>query len=277
MRHRSRRNLRAALWALCLVLAPLGRGNGQGLAVEQVHFDVPHVAPGAPALLGYLRRPEGHGPFPAVVLLHGCGGDADKLDDSWGARIQDWGYITLTVDSFGPRGIISACTGMPVNRLMDAYGALQFLGKSKLVDPNRVAVMGFSQGGINALWDVERGVVEQEFTHKFRAAIAFYPLCSESGAFTVPTLILNGQRDDWSFADACRRMVAQESDIGVARAKTPAAPVELVIIPGAFHGFDHPWFLPGHRYLGHWLEYDQAATEQAATAVRAFLQNRLAH
>ena len=49
------------------------------------------------------------GPSPAVVLLHGCNGNWQRIDERWGKRIASWGYVTLTVDSFGPRGIKSTC------------------------------------------------------------------------------------------------------------------------------------------------------------------------
>ena len=55
-------------------------------------------------LQGYLRQPSSAGPSPAVVLLHSCHGDWRRLDERWGKQIASWGYVTLTVDSFGPRG-----------------------------------------------------------------------------------------------------------------------------------------------------------------------------
>ena len=74
---------------------------------------------------GYLRQPRDPGPSPAVVLLHGCNGGWQQLDERWGARIGSWGYVTLTVDRFGPRGIISTCTGgaPPATRLRRLSGA----------------------------------------------------------------------------------------------------------------------------------------------------------
>ena len=51
---------------------------------------------------------------PAVVLLHGCGGGWRGLDERWGKRLAEWGYVTLTVDRFGTRGIKHTCTsGLP--------------------------------------------------------------------------------------------------------------------------------------------------------------------
>ena len=79
-------------------------------------------------LQGYLRQPDDAGPSPAVVLLHGCNGNWQRLDERWGKRIASWGYVTLTVDSFGPRGIRTPATsGAPDRTGFDAYRALNFL------------------------------------------------------------------------------------------------------------------------------------------------------
>ena len=48
---------------------------------------------------------EGDGPFPAVVLLHGCSGVAPR-SRMWAEKLNSWGYATLIVDSFGPRWVI---------------------------------------------------------------------------------------------------------------------------------------------------------------------------
>src|SRR5277367_3694114 len=106
-------------------------------------------------LEGYLRQTHRVGPSPAVVLLDGCNGNWRRLDQRWGKRIASWGYVTLTVDSFGPRGIDNTCTsGAPVDLAFDAYRALNFLVQQPAVDPARVAVLGFSQGGWLALTSV---------------------------------------------------------------------------------------------------------------------------
>src|ERR1700738_1227549 len=141
-------------------------------------------------LQGLLRRPEGAGPFPAVVLLHSCNGNGQKLDERWGRQIAPWGYVTLTVDSFGPRGIDETCgNGTPADMAFDAYRALDFLVRQGSVDPDRIAVLGFSQGGWLALSSVEEGIVEQSSPNKFRAAAAFYPNCRTiQGNLTVPAL-----------------------------------------------------------------------------------------
>ena len=248
-----------------------------GRSVDVVRFATASGQPKPIDLVGYLRRPDGDGLFPAVILPHGCGGEAAGLDRNWGARIRSWGYVSLTVDSFGPRGITNSChSGTPAGRAFDAYGALGFLAGLAFIDPARVALMGFSEGGMMTLLDVEPRADRQAITPRFRAAIAFYPACAGSGIVTAPTLILDGELDDWSSAEACEKMVAQESDIGITRHKGASAPMSLVVLPGAYHKFDDPKFQPGRRYMGHVLQYDAAALTRAAEDVRAFLRTQLA-
>jgi dipeptidyl aminopeptidase/acylaminoacyl peptidase len=146
---------------------------------EVVGFDGQSFSSAPLTLLGYLRRPPGTGPFPAVVLLHGCNGFPKQLDQSWGARIAAWGYVTLTIDRFVPRRLKNTCRGGgPSDAIFDAYRALDFLVQQRFIDPRRVVVVGFSQGGWLSLASVERGTVEQASEKKFRAAAAFYPPCT---------------------------------------------------------------------------------------------------
>jgi dienelactone hydrolase len=224
-------------------------------------------------LQGYLRQTNDAGPSPAVVLLHSCNGDWRRLDERWGKRIASWGYVTLAVDSFGPRGLKNTCSGgAPVDLAFDAYRALSFLVRQPSIDPARVAVLGFSQGGWLALTSVEHGAIEQTSQNKFRAAIAFYPPClGFKGNMTVPALILIGELDDWTPAVECRNMVDGRDDWGISRQKGEGVPVQLVVYPNAYHAFDAPSLQTPIQFLGHHLEFNQPATERSIDAVREFL------
>jgi dienelactone hydrolase len=224
-------------------------------------------------LQGYLRQTSRTGPSPAVVLLHSCNGNWLRLDERWGKRIGSWGYVTLTVDSFGPRGLKDTCNnGAPVDLAFDAYRALNFLVRQPFVDPARVAVLGFSQGGWLALTSVEHGSMEQASQNKFRAAIAFYPRClGFKGDMTVSTLILIGELDDWTPAGECRNMVDGRDDWGISRRKSEGAPIRLIVYPGAYHAFDAPGLQTPIQFLGHRLEFNQAARDQSIEAVHEFL------
>ncbi|HXF35248.1 MAG TPA: hypothetical protein VN603_11815, partial [Candidatus Acidoferrales bacterium] len=81
------------------------------------------------ALSATFTRPAGSGKFPAMVLMHTCGGLARYIDD-WAAWFVGQGYAALVIDSFGPRGVRNVCAGgTPTLRMraFDALGGLVYL------------------------------------------------------------------------------------------------------------------------------------------------------
>lgn len=259
---------------LACIAVLLTTRSGWGDELVQV---APHRAamigePATPPLLGYLARPIGPGLFPAVVVLHWCSGFGSH-DVAAALRLKSWGYVALALDSLGDANRCSLGGGS-VPETQDAYAALHFLKQQKFIAADHIAVMGFSMGAIAALEAVETGTFERYEPDHFQAAIAYYPDCSSfSGRMTVPTLILIGEKDDWTLAAACQKMAAGESDIGITRTKTDGAQLQLVTYPGATHAFDANE--PPRTYLGHFMEYDEAAARDADQRVRAFLKNEL--
>lgn len=260
---------------VCMLLATIVTGSGTALAQSSasvVELETPLAS--AHPLSGYLRRPNRTGPTPAVVLLHSCNGSWRKIDERWGKRIASWGYVTLAVDSFGPRGISNTCAETPSpNFVSDPYRALNFLTQQPSVDPARVAVVGFAMGGLFALLSVERGSAPRQASpNKFRAAVAFYPACgSLKGNVVVPTLILIGERDELSWADDCSRMAEGRDGMGVSREKDQAKLIKLIVYPGTHHAFDVPPPENPGTLFGHHLEFNQSATDQSIAALREFL------
>jgi dienelactone hydrolase len=268
----------AKLCKTAALAAALLTGHAGGCAAAEVEssgtiveFENPLASP--LPLQGILRQTNAATPAPAVVLLHSCNGDWRKLDERWGKLISSWGYVTLTVDSFGPRGLKQTCgSNAPVPLAFDAYRALNYLTRQPSVDPARVAMLGFSQGGWLALSSVERGPIEKIAEHKFRAAIAFYPPClGFKDNMTVPTLVLIGELDDWARASECRNLVQGRDDYGISRHSGDGVPIKLIVYPGAYHSFDAPGLKTPVQFLGHHLEFNQAATDRSIAAVREFL------
>ncbi|MBB4194931.1 dienelactone hydrolase [Rhizobium aethiopicum] len=221
-------------------------------------------------LLGYLSRPPGDGPFPAVVLLHGCDHLRLSVKELWPKRLVRWGYVVLVVDSFTTRKLDDTCRSALPERVFDAYGALDFLSKSSFVDIRRVALMGFSAGGTATLDATKNDGNEQLMERKFRAAVAYYPACdADRGDPTIPILIMTGERDNWSRAERCQKRLARLSD--------NAPPVELNVYKGIYHNFDAPEFLVGRRVLGHIEKYDPDAAAKSMRSVYAFLRRYLAN
>jgi len=220
------------------------------------------IPPGTP-IRGYLVAPKGSGPFPAVVVLHGCSGITRGIEGVWSDRLASWGYVALVVDSLTTRGLKETCT-KSISRWQDAYGALEFLSRLPIVDPGRVVLMGFSDGGRATLWAVALGGVEVLMDRKFKAAVAFYPPCSRSsGNMSLTTLILVGDLDDWTPAKDCQKMMSQRNGEG--------SPVVLVIYPGAHHAFVSADLQPGLQVFGHRIEYNEVAARRSVEDVQAFL------
>jgi dienelactone hydrolase len=224
---------------------------------------------------GDLARPDGPGPYPAVVGLHGCAGMHDATRQRLADELVAWGYVLLLVDSYATRrGVDQACTQNAfatfVKRRPDPYGALAFLARQSFVDPHRVAAVGFSAGARVALFVAENS--SEEFVPdgnlRFRAAAAFYPPCEQAVARPrIPTLIFIGALDDWTPAKDCSRRIAGWGNEG--------PPIELIVYPGAYHGFYYRYLEPGRTIFDHWLEYNGPAADDADRRLRQFLDRHL--
>ena len=225
-------------------------------------------APGAD-VNGYLAKPKGAGPFPAVILLHSCLGLPSNRQ-AIEAALAGSGYVALFVDDFATRGLKETCAADFPGALPDAYGALAYLAQRSYVDPGRIAAVGFSQGADTAL-----RIASSRFASafairddlKFKAAAAFYPPCSneEGERLAIPTLILVGGSDGVTPAADCARM-----------AKNQPGDVRLVVYPHAGHCFDDPAFGGGRSVMGMILKYDPDAAKRSMRDLGGFLAEKLA-
>jgi dienelactone hydrolase len=220
---------------------------------------------------GYLTRPNGDGPFPAVVLLHSCLG-LPMARRSIADMFAGWGYVALFVDDFTTRGVTETCATDFGEGISDAFGALAFLASLPYVDPKRIAAIGYSQGADTALQIASTRFASAFAIPRdlnFKAAVAFYPPCENQAdvRLGIATLILIGRSDDVTPAVDCERLARNQSSLG--------PDFRLVVYPGAYHLFDDPGLAIGRRLSGMWLKYDADAAKRSKSDVRDFLAAKL--
>lgn len=198
-------------------------------------------------LQAMLFRPEGSGPFPAIVALHSCDGlrgrrnSLRKPFEDWGQRLAAAGFVVVFPDSYTSRGLAHQCTIKAPKvrpdreRVADARAVRDWLQQQDFVRKDRVSLLGWGNGGISALWAVRPNLEPNDDRPDFRSAAVFYPGCRRLGdtawSTRVPTLILIGALDNWTPAKHCEEMVKN--------ARGRSAQAVIVKYKGAHHAFDH--------------------------------------
>ncbi|MDP9142106.1 MAG: alpha/beta fold hydrolase [Pseudomonadota bacterium] len=96
-----------------------------------------------------LHLPEGAGPFPAILMVHGWGGVQDALTVPFYAPFNQAGFAVMTFDYPGwgksegtPRNVIN-----PWHRERDVENALEHLRAQPQIDASRIVLWGTSFGG----------------------------------------------------------------------------------------------------------------------------------
>jgi dienelactone hydrolase len=200
-------------------------------------------------------RPPGAPRAPALVLLHGCSGLADsrgrlaaRYTELAGA-LNALGIHALAVDSLTPRGERELCTQRIGSRRVtqrerrrDALAALAWLAERDEVDPARIGLLGWSNGGSTVLAATNLNHAEVAAARRRPSlAVAFYPGCEAERARgyrpSAPLLMLLGEADDWTPAAPCKALAAAVT--APAAADTAEAPrPQWEAYAGAYHGFD---------------------------------------
>jgi len=188
-----------------------------------------------------LRIPRpGTDRLPAVVLMHGISGIGGNVDD-WTLHLNSMGVATFVVDGFTGRGLphgMAPGSPSPSARIVDAYRALELLSNHPRIDPDRIAIMGFSHGGWAALYSSLKRFARMHGPangRTFAAHIVFYPGCIQTylegdDILDKPIRIFHGSADDQLPVEPCREYAA--------RLRRAGKDVALTEYAGAHHAFD---------------------------------------
>ena len=245
------RLLPASAFAMLSALVPPAQG---GTLPAPLQVEIPFSTG---TLHAQLYKPEGDGPFPTVIALHGCGGLTGHSEPvlpryrDWAEQLLKEGNAVLLPDSYGSRELGPQCRVRERRvlarreRVVDIMAARQWLVQQSWAARARISLLGWAHGASAVLWAVRPQLPSRNLEPDFRSAIAFYPDCRVSSGLgwsaRVPTLLLIGAKDDVSSPPACRQMVDG--------ARGRSALASIVVYPGAYHDFDRANF-PLHAIAG---------------------------
>lgn len=215
---------------------------------------------------GYFYKPQGTGPFPAVLVLHGKSGlgEPTRAYASW---LATQGYVALAPDYLKPIGMSTgawagADYGKYTDRIREILGyGVESLKSLSYVSPNNLGVVGMSLGGffafVLATRDDLKGIVSYYGAYAPGLVNPRYPLADIIAQIKTPVLMFHGDKDD---------VVPIEHAVAARDFLTSSGKqFEYIIYPGAGHAFD----------IQGGATYDAAATADARQKVVVFLQARL--
>jgi dienelactone hydrolase len=244
---------------------------------------IPVKDPAIKEIAGALFKPQGAGPFPVVVYMPPCGGPNFPLEFQEEKlvieRMLSKGIATFIVDPLMPRGqdkgncdkLLTVRTDVQnkneaVLQILkqggeDAVAALAVVKAMPDIDPKKVFLMGFSAGATSSLYATDPKAPGAHDT-QIAGVVAYYPLCYDNVEASVPTLVLIGEKDDWTGPVAACQALKSKNNF------------EVVVYPGATHSFSMRFDKP-FDFAGHHLAYDETSTKEAEQRVEAFIDAHL--
>lgn len=235
-----------------------------------------------------IQLPEG-GPAPAasVILLSGCGG-VRQVQQDYADAARTEGVAAVIVDSHAARGIgrlaarLLVCTGLRMrgqDRAADVFAALEIARADPRLDPERIAMAGWSHGGwtlLDALSYAHENTpspgldaLPAEPLDGVLGVLLIYPYCGriiradEHGLpADIPIRAWLVERDAVADPDRCRAVFEDRNAAG--------ARIRWALYPGLTHAFDAPDQPWDPR-----MDYDAEAAAAAHARFRVWLGHRL--
>jgi len=231
-----------------------------------------------------VRTPPGPGPFPTVLLIHGCGGlqgerGPNPIMDEYAASAVQAGWAAAILDSYGPRHWEATwarrrvCTGARLRglqRAADVLAGLDLLQHDARVDHRRLRIASWSHGGwavgdLVTLRDPGDGSFRRTMD-EVEAMQFTYPFCA------VPAL---AGRRAWTWKGGVRFVFAENDTVQsmagcqpmIARAREGGSQVAAELIPGVTHAFDERVKSSDSTF-----RFDPAATARAHAEFIAWLK-----
>ena len=182
-------------------------------------------------LEGFLARPDGEGPFPAIVVIHEAYGLNENIKDIT-RRFADQGFVALAADLFAGRNRAICMfrfmgnlllNSLQNNTITDLKASLTFLSEQQGVDDARLGAVGYCMGGSFAIaWactDDRLKAIAPYYAMNPRPLEAVNRLCPVVGSYP---------GSDFTTTNG------QKLDIELERYQVPH---DIKIYPGAKHSF----------------------------------------
>ena len=189
--------------------------------------------------------PQGQGPFPVVVQMHGCGG-IQPMQRRYAEAAREAGVAVVILDSLTPRGIgrrealMTVCSGLRLRgaeRAGDLLQVLDWLQTQSWADPSRIAAAGWSHGG----WSIMEALAadgRHAALARLKLAVLVYPY-----AGPLARTAQHGWGDNRPRVLAC--LGGRDAVVGtlaprraLARLTADGLDVSVLDLPDATHCFD---------------------------------------
>ena len=208
---------------------------------------------------GLIYKPDGKGPFEAVVMLHGAGGIFPYQLD-WARQLRDEGYVVLYVDSYCKRKLLCEHDSpdndpkrrkavnrwkeiTPQQRAADAFGAFEYLLQQNFVNKDKISLMGFSWGATSGMMSIDPRMkkIFSPARGGFHSLVAMYPNSKywtgmrtlrriTDVNITIPTLMLAGEKDEAESIDVYKELQQL--------AEKNMYPLTVILYPDSYRKFD---------------------------------------